>query len=213
MLLLNVSAKRLEEFDYPLELVIASHRWHHDEVLFQDIHADGLSYIWIDTCCIDKSSSAAVSEADNSMYAWYESAKVCYAYLDDVLSGEDVEGIEWFTRSGMLQGLLAAKSVSFFVKHWTPTGSKASLAHVVADTIGIHAKILVIEAARESLRGEDRAYSLMGTIHIHVPIIYGEGVDKAFTRLQHEIMQVSNNQSIFAWPQYSDSGDQESSAR
>jgi hypothetical protein len=41
-------------------------------------------YIWIDTCCIDKSSSAELSEAINSMYRWYEESRVCYAYLEDV---------------------------------------------------------------------------------------------------------------------------------
>jgi Heterokaryon incompatibility protein (HET) len=30
----------------------------------------GLDYIWIDTCCIDKTSSAELSEAINSMYRW-----------------------------------------------------------------------------------------------------------------------------------------------
>lgn len=29
---------------------------------------DGLDYVWVDTCCIDKSSSAELSEAINSMY-------------------------------------------------------------------------------------------------------------------------------------------------
>ena len=27
-------------------------------------------YLWVDTCCIDKSSSAELSEAINSMYRW-----------------------------------------------------------------------------------------------------------------------------------------------
>lgn len=30
------------------------------------------SHVWIDTCCIDKTSSAELSECINSMYAWYE---------------------------------------------------------------------------------------------------------------------------------------------
>ena len=50
---------------------------------------DGLSHAWIDTCCIDKSSSAELSEAINSMYTWYEVAQVCYAYLEDVLVEQD----------------------------------------------------------------------------------------------------------------------------
>lgn len=61
-------------------------------------------YIWIDTCCIDKTSSAELSEAINSMYAWYENAVVCYAYLEDVevYMSEggmpvDVGNSRWFT--------------------------------------------------------------------------------------------------------------------
>ena len=45
---------------------------------------DGYERLWVDTCCIDKRSSAELSEAINSMYRWYENAKVCYAYLHDV---------------------------------------------------------------------------------------------------------------------------------
>ncbi|KAI4595348.1 hypothetical protein KJ359_007023 [Pestalotiopsis sp. 9143b] len=46
--------------------------------------SDGYEYIWVDTCCIDKTSSAELQEAINSMFKWYERAKVCYAYLSDV---------------------------------------------------------------------------------------------------------------------------------
>ncbi|KOS16779.1 Vegetative incompatibility protein HET-E-1 [Escovopsis weberi] len=43
-----------------------------------------LEWIWIDTCCIDKTSSAELSEALNSMFEWYERAAVCIAFLHDV---------------------------------------------------------------------------------------------------------------------------------
>jgi hypothetical protein len=45
---------------------------------------DGYEYIWVDTCCIDKTSSAELQEAINSMYQWYWDSAVCYAYLSDV---------------------------------------------------------------------------------------------------------------------------------
>jgi hypothetical protein len=38
---------------------------------------DGLRYFWVDTCCIDKSSSAELSEAINSMFKWYQQSSVC----------------------------------------------------------------------------------------------------------------------------------------
>src|SRR4051812_36956081 len=42
---------------------------------------DGIQYFWVDTCCIDKSSSAELSEAINSMFRWYRDAARCYVYL------------------------------------------------------------------------------------------------------------------------------------
>ena len=51
---------------------------------------DGLQLFWIDTCCIDKSSSVELSEAINSMFQWYHKADKCYVYLVDVpVSGSD----------------------------------------------------------------------------------------------------------------------------
>jgi hypothetical protein len=44
----------------------------------------GYMYVWIDTCCIDKRSSAELSEAINSMYAWYKNSDICFAHLADV---------------------------------------------------------------------------------------------------------------------------------
>lgn len=46
--------------------------------------SDVISWVWMDTCCIDKSSSAELSEAINSMFNWYRESFYCYAYLDDV---------------------------------------------------------------------------------------------------------------------------------
>lgn len=43
-----------------------------------------IEYAWIDTCCIDKSSSAELSEAINSMYRWYERSAICYTFLSDL---------------------------------------------------------------------------------------------------------------------------------
>jgi hypothetical protein len=38
---------------------------------------DGLQYFWVDTCCIDKSSSAELTEAINSMFRWYRESTKC----------------------------------------------------------------------------------------------------------------------------------------
>ena len=108
-----------------------------------------MDYIWIDTCCIDKSSSAELSEAINSMYRWYEKSKVCYAYLEDVeekyedacedpdedtsndsiksLNGNVEKAIRksrWFTRGWTLQELIAPSQIIFFGKNWSFLGEK-----------------------------------------------------------------------------------------
>ena len=44
---------------------------------------DDLDYIWIDSCCINKDSSAELTEAINAMYRWYADSHVCYVHLED----------------------------------------------------------------------------------------------------------------------------------
>jgi hypothetical protein len=105
MRLLNVHTKCLKDFpDETPAYAILSHTWGENEITFQDLIANGgsvpndstkingccdeaakntLEWVWIDTCCIDKSSSAELSEAINSMYRWYEEADCCYVYLED----------------------------------------------------------------------------------------------------------------------------------
>ncbi|KAL1846494.1 hypothetical protein Daus18300_014244, partial [Diaporthe australafricana] len=74
--------------------------------------SQGYDWTWIDTCCIDKSSSTELSEAINSMYGYYEKSAVCFAYLIDVdvdLSSPKDEVAtaltesRWFTRGWTLQ--------------------------------------------------------------------------------------------------------------
>lgn len=54
-------------------------RWRKIELACGQALNDGYAWIWVDTCCIDKSSSSELSEAINSMYAWYRDSAVCYA--------------------------------------------------------------------------------------------------------------------------------------
>ncbi|KAK4462288.1 hypothetical protein QBC42DRAFT_268061 [Cladorrhinum samala] len=115
--------------------------------------SEGYDYIWIDTCCIDKTSSAELSEAINSMFRWYNEAAVCYAYLNDVEDryytphnesdnsslkklkeqvnrvedarlARSIEESRWFTRGWTLQELIAPSNVYFYSRSWTLLGSK-----------------------------------------------------------------------------------------
>ena len=106
--------------------------------------ADGYRYLWIDSCCIDKTSSAELSEAINSMYRWYAHAALCYAFLADVppkadpaLPGSRFRRSRWFTRGWTLQELVAPLRVVFLARDWRPIGSKHALAALVADVTGI----------------------------------------------------------------------------
>ena len=184
---------------------------------------DGYEWLWVDTCCIDKRSSAELSEAINSMYRWYENAQVCYAYLHDVVDSSFPFGHnflryangwpEWFSRGWTLQEMIAPSYVQFFNTEWRAIGDKRTLAsklnlitgvpeHVLTD--GLYgdrpcvAQIMSWAANRTTTRVEDRAYSLMGLLGVNMPMLYGEG-KKAFHRLQLEIIRTTNDQSIFAW--------------
>ncbi|TBU64672.1 hypothetical protein BD310DRAFT_837982 [Dichomitus squalens] len=180
----------------------------------------GYRYIWIDSCCIDKSSSSELSEAINSMYAWYARADVCYAFLWDVPTKADHRKIgsrfrssSWFTRGWTLQELLASREVIFLSEDWKVIGTKHTLCDVVEEITNIPydallqlvsldqfsvAQRLSWAASRKTTRVEDQAYSLLGIFDINLPTLYGEG-DRAFRRLQEEIMRRIPDQSLFAW--------------
>ncbi|KAJ2991658.1 hypothetical protein NUW58_g2437 [Xylaria curta] len=191
------------------------------QLLCDQTRHDGYQFTWIDTCCIDKSSGAELAESINSMYEWYSKAKICYVYLSDVLytQGEKIDRnsafyrSRWFTRGWTLQELLAPSLVIFFDTSWCPIGSKKTLLDVISDTTGIPSSCLsgtTVPAEfsvatrfswaskRTCTRPEDVAYSLMGLFNINMPLIYGEG-ERAFLRLQEEIVKINNDPSILAW--------------
>ena len=186
---------------------------------------DRLEWFWVDTCCIDKRSSAELSEAINSMYRWYEKSARCYAYLHDVPdlsfpTEPDFERYyhhygwpEWFSRGWTLQELIAPDAVRFFNKDWQPIGDKRTHSITLQDITRVPqniltngfsltrpcvAQIMSWAADRKTSRVEDQAYSLMGLLGVNMPMLYGEGKG-AFHRLQLEIIRMSNDQSIFAW--------------
>ncbi|KAI6039128.1 heterokaryon incompatibility protein-domain-containing protein [Pisolithus marmoratus] len=188
---------------------------------------DGLEWVWIDTCCINKESSAELSEAINSMHKWYANAKLCYVYLHDTLGNswtnreKSRATAKWFSRGWTLQELIAPKNIHFFDQKWEWIGNKASLAGALNEITRIPwkvlkeglqkalsstddferpsvAQIMSWAADRTTTCEEDRAYSLLGLLGVHMPMLYGEGKN-AFRRLQLEIIRTSNDQSVFAW--------------
>jgi hypothetical protein len=102
--------------------------------------------------------------------------------------------------------------LKFFDKDWTHMGDKSHMASLVKDITRVGEAILrdsknldktsVAQkmswaSSRKTTRPEDKAYSLIGLFGICMTTIYGEG-NRAFIRLQEEIMRVSTDQTIFA---------------
>ncbi|MCJ1477242.1 hypothetical protein MMC13_005913 [Lambiella insularis] len=176
---------------------------------------DGFHYVWIDTCCIDKQSSTELNEAINSMYRWYQGAESCYVYLDDVDQRDwesSIASSKWFTRGWTLQELLAPRRVLFYDREWRLLGDKKDLARHISRTTGIDSSVLETgsldgysvaqkmswASRRFTTVIEDGAYCLMGIFGVNIPLLYGEG-ERAFQRLQEEIIKYNDDQTIFAW--------------
>ncbi|KAG2030353.1 hypothetical protein BDR03DRAFT_974707 [Suillus americanus] len=80
----------------------------------------GCELAWLDTCCINKDSSAELDEAIQAMFNWYRSAAICIAYLACSSNVSDFAKEPWFTRGWTLQELLAPEKMKFYGKDWKP---------------------------------------------------------------------------------------------
>jgi hypothetical protein len=190
MRLLNVETFKLETFDRSKipKYAALSHTWGDEEVTFQDIATDlsqrkigwtkilrsaaeakkhSCKYVWIDTCCIDKTSSTELSEAINSMYRWYRKCEVCFAHLEDVseepkamvtlveVDSEPVTQLgsplptralfseaRWFTRGWTLQELIAPRTLYFYDSTWNKIEEKKELWKKISARTGIGSDVI-----------------------------------------------------------------------
>ena len=243
MRLLHVRSKELRDFtgdDVP-PYAILSHTWTTEEVTFADFQDSaarqklagwlkiegicklaaecGYNYVWVDTCCIDKRSSAELSEAVNSMFRWYARAKICFVYLADVAetdcstagAAKTFRKSRWFTRGWTLQELIAPTELVFLSCDWQRIGNRGELINfikhatrVTADDLRYPGRASIARrmswmAGRRTTRPEDIAYCLLGLVDVSMPLLYGEGGERAFLRLQLEVIKQSDDESIFAW--------------
>ncbi|PIL26293.1 hypothetical protein GSI_12049 [Ganoderma sinense ZZ0214-1] len=186
-------------FDATGGYAILSHTWNGNEQTFQEIRAigelchqcrtnprdfvhpkirnccklaekRGYRWVWIDSCCIDKTSSSELSEAINSMFRWYKEAEVCFAYLADVsydpllqlLSpgpGPSVTPADrtqpalwsafrksrWHARGWTLQELIAPDCLIFLSVEWRPLGNRAALATLLEEITRVPSGVLTGE--------------------------------------------------------------------
>lgn len=211
MRLINTSTLELRDFSMSTipEYAILSHTWSNDEVTFKDmaspnrVHKKGwhkivetcqlarersIGFAWVDTCSIDKSSSAELTESINSMFQWYENPVVCYVLLEDMKThmecSDHMSSCRWFTRGWTLQELLASKVVKFFDSCWAQRGSKATLLPLISSITGVPFEALLFQkdlteysvaermswaARRHTSRLEDLAYCLLGISMLTCP--------------------------------------------
>ena len=221
----------------PPPYAILSHTWTEDqEVMYSELVAgtrkdkagynkirfcvdraaeDGLEYSWVDTCCINKSTSDELSTAINSMFRWYQRASKCFVYLSDVQVPDEVVDAQafritweeafrqsrWFTRGWTLQELLAPATVEFFSKEGKRLGSRISLEREIHEITKIPIGVLrgqsltefsVEErmswaAKRRTTLKEDKVYCLLGIFGVFLSLIYGDGEAYATLRPKEEI--------------------------
>jgi Heterokaryon incompatibility protein (HET) len=193
----------------------------------EQAHNDGIHNFWVDTCCIDKSSSTELATAIVSMYQWYRNAAKCYVFLSDVSTRKrDNEGSKrswepafrksrWFTRGWTLQELLAPTSVEFFSREGVCLGDKRTLEQTIheitsipiealrgapLDQFPVHERVRWQEQRQVTIE-EDRAYCLLGIFEVFMHPLYGEGKN-AFVRLNDEIAKSYRKQLDLAGHAY-----------
>lgn len=187
MWLIDVQSYKLKYFQdvsqVDCKYAILSHRWEDDEVSHSDMTSrwdrlrlrrmkgwykiqkcceqaakEGLPFAWVDTCCIDKTSSAELQEAINSMFRWYADAKACYVFMSDVKMATPEESqdasaesrtlsafkkSQWFSRGWTLQELLAPKDLTFYDREWYSLGTRSQRRSIVREITGIPEPFLI----------------------------------------------------------------------
>ncbi|KAH7349796.1 heterokaryon incompatibility protein-domain-containing protein [Plectosphaerella cucumerina] len=236
---------------------ILSHRWQQSEVLFDQAtrcandlrrttgrHANAgmdkilgacitarqlsIEWMWIDSCCINKTYSAELLEALNSMFNWYKDAVVCITFLGDVISRGPTSASPdspavfhdertgkpsvWFTRGWTLQELLAPTKMYFYDANWRFFGSRTQLAVALARITGIarpyltgerHFRDACIATKMSWMAG--RTTTREEDMAYSMAGIFNVSLDaqygegrNAFMRLQRALL-AKNDESLFAW--------------
>lgn len=121
------------------------------------------------------------------MFRWYSEAKICFAYLSDIQSDDDMTKSAWFSRGWTLQELIAPREMKFYDRQWRLIGSRIelwreiNLRTMIDDEVLKHNPLtqqsiqsllasipvgrrLSWAAGRKAKRVEDRAYSLLGIL-------------------------------------------------
>jgi hypothetical protein len=181
----------------------------------------GVAWLWNYAMCVDKRSSAAQSEAINSLAQIYRDCQYSIVYLADLVIepviygriGNRLPECRWFKDIWALPQIIFSRATCFFSSDWTQIGTKRSLIPLISSVFGIDEPVLENSEYLEDYsiarrmswasqmtasRPEDFAYALLGLFNISMPVIYGEG-QKAFFRLQERILSDTVDFSLLAW--------------
>ncbi|KAF8555588.1 TPR-like protein [Imleria badia] len=186
---------------------------------------DGYRWAWSDTCCIDKDTSAILSQSLISMYIWYEKAAETIVYLADVLSSAELGDLaltnsRWMTRAWTLQELLASKVIRFYNCDWklylndVYANHKESPAIVqeLANAMGVAPETITsfrpedlgvreklrLASTRNATVEEDTAYSLIGIFSSDIVPRYGLG-KTALGHILENIVARTGDVTVIAW--------------
>ncbi|KAK7443548.1 hypothetical protein VKT23_015721 [Stygiomarasmius scandens] len=169
---------------------------------------DGIRYIWLDTCCIEREKHEDVAENVSLVYAYYQNAEVCYVYMADVEEKEDMFGkqstleqegtSQWFRCGWTLQQLIAPRTVIFFDKFWRQIGDKETIRDEISRITSICPTVLSNKQSirdvdvltrmswatvRSTTREQDEAYCLQGLLGVTIEPNYDEHRYASFNRL------------------------------
>jgi hypothetical protein len=186
----------------------------------------GYTYIWIDSCCINKPNNTELLESISSMGDWYQNSQACIVYIDDFQLQDNFDHTKvpkklsknrWASRGWTLQEIVMSPRAIFFDRSWkeiartekqTPEGREA-LAEIcgvpsnllcVGKKPDVAASVILKHAGKRRIdKHEDRVYSLMGMLGVRMRADYGEGQAKAFSRLFEYIIRTTGDISIFNW--------------
>ncbi|KAF5647656.1 beta transducin [Fusarium tjaetaba] len=164
-------------------------------------------YAWVDTCCIDKTSSAELSEAINSMMSWYERSEICYTYLSDVPPGTNIHDPEssfaksrWFERGWTLQELIAPSRLIFLYDDWSVMSERDDIVDIITQITGIDQTFLSAPPTPTDGRLQSRlhAASIAEKMSWASERKTTRIEDTAYCLLE-EIMKRSDDQTLLAW--------------